>query len=44
VISTYNEFHENTHIESSSMNGNKYTDMTREFAAHVRAAASGTQE
>jgi hypothetical protein len=30
VVSTYNEYHENTHIESSSRNGELYVEMTRE--------------
>jgi glycosyltransferase involved in cell wall biosynthesis len=39
VISTYNEYHENTHIESSSRNGERYIEMTREAIGrlHVKA-------
>jgi len=37
IISTFNEYHENTHIESSSMNGDKYLAMTREFVERIRA-------
>jgi glycosyltransferase involved in cell wall biosynthesis len=32
MISTFNEFHENTHIEPSQRHGTVYADMTREFA------------
>jgi glycosyltransferase involved in cell wall biosynthesis len=37
IVSTFNEYHENTHIESSSMNGDKYLAMTREFVERIRA-------
>lgn len=37
VVSTYNEYHENTHIESSARNGEKYVEMTREFVERIRA-------
>ena len=36
VVSTFNEFHENTHIEPSEKLGRKYLDMTREFIAAGR--------
>jgi glycosyltransferase involved in cell wall biosynthesis len=35
IVSTYNEYHENTHIESSSMNHDKYIHMTREFVERI---------
>jgi hypothetical protein len=41
VVSTYNEYHENTHIEMSSFNGERYVQMTKEFVEQVRAAAQG---
>ena len=31
VISTFNEYHENTHIEPSRNHGSKYLNMTRDF-------------
>jgi hypothetical protein len=31
IISTFNEYHENTHIEASRNHGPTYVDMTREF-------------
>ena len=37
IVTTFNEYHENTHIESSSVNGDKYVAMTREFVERVRA-------
>jgi glycosyltransferase involved in cell wall biosynthesis len=37
VVSTYNEYHENTHIESSAMNGDKYIEMTRDFVERVHS-------
>lgn len=38
VVSTYNEYHENTHIEPTSLNGDRYVRMTREFVEALRAA------
>jgi len=37
VVSTYNEFHENTHIESSAQYGYKYVELTREFVERMHA-------
>jgi hypothetical protein len=37
VVSTYNEFHENTHIESSARHGHEYVELTREFVERVHA-------
>jgi glycosyltransferase involved in cell wall biosynthesis len=37
VVSTYNEYHENTHIESSSRNGERYIQMTREAVERLHA-------
>ena len=37
VVSTYNEFHENTHIEASARHGYRYIEMTREFVERVHA-------
>lgn len=39
VVSTYNEYHENTHIEPSSRNGGNYVEMTREAVARFHAKA-----
>jgi len=37
VISTYNEYHENTHIETSSRNGDRYVEMTREAVKRLHS-------
>jgi glycosyltransferase involved in cell wall biosynthesis len=37
VVSTFNEYHENTHVEASSINGDRYIRMTREFAERIRS-------
>jgi glycosyltransferase involved in cell wall biosynthesis len=37
IVSTYNEYHENTHIEPSANNGDKYVQMTRDFVERVHA-------
>lgn len=39
VISTFNEYHENTHIETSSRNGDRYVEMTREAVKRLQAIA-----
>jgi hypothetical protein len=44
VISTFNEYHENTHIEPSLRNGMRYVDMTREFVARIKSKWSGRAE
>jgi len=36
MISTFNEFHENTHIEPSLKNGTRYIDMTTGFVDRIR--------
>ncbi len=36
LISTFNEYHENTHIEPSRNHGSLYMDMTREFIDKAR--------
>jgi hypothetical protein len=36
-VSTFNEYHENTHVEASSINGDRYIRMTREFAERIRS-------
>jgi glycosyltransferase involved in cell wall biosynthesis len=41
VISTFNEYHENSHIEPSLRNGMRYVDMTREFVARIKSKWSG---
>jgi glycosyltransferase involved in cell wall biosynthesis len=47
IVSTYNEYHENTHIEPSSRNGDMYVRMTRDFVERIsttilhRAADNG---
>src|SRR5260370_40017898 len=38
IISTFNEMHENTHIEPSLRNGTRYIEMTRDFIARMRQA------
>jgi hypothetical protein len=37
VVSTFNEYHENTHIEPSLRNGMRYVDMTRQFVARIKS-------
>jgi hypothetical protein len=37
IVSTFNEYHENTHIEPSLRNGMRYVDMTREFVARIKS-------
>jgi glycosyltransferase involved in cell wall biosynthesis len=37
IVSTFNEYHENTHIEPSLHNGMRYIDMTRQFVERLRA-------
>jgi glycosyltransferase involved in cell wall biosynthesis len=41
IVSTYNEYHENTHIETSSVNGDRYINMTRDFVERVHSMALG---
>ncbi|MEM6251686.1 MAG: glycosyltransferase [Cyanobacteria bacterium P01_D01_bin.156] len=36
MVSTFNEFHENTHIEPSIMHGTQYIDMTAEFVKDIK--------
>lgn len=36
VISTFNEFHENTHIEPSMKNGIRYVELTKEFISRLK--------
>ena len=36
IISTFNEFHENTHIEPSLGNGMHYIDMTKDFVDKIK--------
>lgn len=35
-VTSFNEFHENTHIEPSKRHGTKYLDMTREFIGEAK--------
>jgi glycosyltransferase involved in cell wall biosynthesis len=37
TISTFNEYHENTHIEPSLRNGMHYVDMTRKFVTRIKS-------
>jgi glycosyltransferase involved in cell wall biosynthesis len=37
IISTFNEYHENTHIEPSLYNGMRYIDTTRQFVECLRS-------
>ena len=39
MISTFNEFHENTHIEPSQNNGMRYIEMTKSFVARIGTRA-----
>jgi glycosyltransferase involved in cell wall biosynthesis len=36
VISTFNEFHENTHIEPSLQNGMSYVELTQKFISRIK--------
>jgi len=36
MISTFNEFHENSHIEPSLANGMRYVEMTQEFVVRIK--------
>ena len=36
MISTFNEFHENTHIEPSRNNGMKYIELTKRFLKRLK--------
>lgn len=36
LVSTFNEMHENTHIEPSQDNGSLYVDMTRDFVSRLK--------
>jgi hypothetical protein len=38
IVSTFNELHENTHIEPTVRNGMRYIDMTRDFIARMKQA------
>jgi glycosyltransferase involved in cell wall biosynthesis len=40
IVSTFNEYHENTHIEPSLRNGMRYVDMTRKFVARIKSKRS----
>ena len=40
IVSTFNEYHENTHIESSAANSDLYIRMTRGFVERIQALAS----
>lgn len=37
TISTFNEYHENTHIEPTIRHGSRYVEMTRDFIGRMRA-------
>ena len=39
LISTFNEFHENTHIEPTLRHGSLYVDMTKEFVDRMKRKA-----
>ncbi|MEW9805686.1 glycosyltransferase [Mesorhizobium sp. ZMM04-5] len=39
VVSTFNEFHENTHIEPSLGHGQTYVELTRQFVERLRSAS-----
>lgn len=40
IVSTFNEYHENTHIEPSARNGDLYVRMTRDFVERMHGATS----
>ncbi|MEX3854193.1 glycosyltransferase [Paraburkholderia sp. BR10923] len=40
MISTFNEFHENSHIEPSIKNGMRYVEMTQSFVARIKDKVS----
>jgi len=40
IVSTFNEYHENTHIEPSLRHGMRYVDMTRQFVARIKSKRS----
>jgi glycosyltransferase involved in cell wall biosynthesis len=40
IVSTFNEYHENTHIESSATNSDLYVRMTRDFVERIQVLAS----
>ncbi len=44
VISTFNEYHENTHIEPSLRNGMRYVEMTREFVSLIKSKRSRLEQ
>lgn len=37
MISTFNEFHENTHIEPTLSHGMRYIDMTKDFVSKIKS-------
>ncbi len=41
MVSTFNEYHENTHIEPSQRNGMQYVDMTARFISDWRKREAG---
>jgi hypothetical protein len=41
VISTFNEFHENTHIEPTLRHGTDYVQMTKEFVERMKHRRTG---
>ncbi|MGB7249651.1 MAG: glycosyltransferase [Phormidesmis sp.] len=40
MVSTFNEYHENTHIEPSLRNGSQYVEMTAEFVKEIKGQGS----
>jgi hypothetical protein len=40
MISTFNEFHENSHIEPSIKNGMRYVELTQSFVARIKDKVS----
>lgn len=39
IVSTFNEYHENSHIEPTLRHGQRYVEMTRQFIERLRARA-----
>jgi hypothetical protein len=37
IVSTFNEYHENTHIENSSRNGERYVELTRDAVERLHS-------
>jgi hypothetical protein len=38
IVSTFNEYHENSHVEASLRHGDRYVEMTRAFVREINGA------